>query len=114
MGKKRYVILASSYDKRNRLIYSCTNSYTDSSALMRYYAMKAGKPKSVYNHAEIRCIEVSVLKMKKTIDKLVVVRLDSDASFKDSKPCSICSLAITDFKIKNVFYSTEHNGMQKL
>lgn len=113
MSKKKYTIVASSYDKRNRLIYSCTNSYTDSSSLMRYYAMKAGHPKKVFNHAEIRCLEVSILKMKKVVDKIVVVRLDSNANMKDAKPCEICTLAIKDFGIKQVFYSTE-NGMQRL
>ena len=111
--KKRYVIVASSYDRRGRLIYSCTNSYKDSSALMRYYAMKMGQPKKVYNHSEIRCLEVSILKMRKQVDKLVVIRYDSDGLFKDACPCIICQAAIKDFNIKSVMYSTPE-GMKEL
>lgn len=113
MSKKRYVILAYAYDKRNRLIYSCTNSYTDSSALQRYYAIKTGNYERKFNHAEIRCIEVSILKMKKKIDKLVVVRLDDKGNYKDACPCSTCKSAIADFNIREVLYSSE-KGMVKL
>lgn len=111
--KKRYVIVASSYDKRGRLIYSCTNSYNDSSAFMRYMARKAGESYRVFNHAEARCLEVSILKMKKKVDKLVIVRYDSDGNFKDSKPCKVCSLIIKEFNIKTVLYSTP-DGMKEL
>ena len=111
--KKRYVIVSSSYDKRGRLIYSCTNSYRDSSALMRFYAVKMGQPKKVYNHSEIRCLEVSILKMRKQVDKLVVIRYDSDGLLKDAQPCIICKAAIKDFNIKMVMYSTEM-GMKRL
>lgn len=113
MSKKRYCIVASAYDKRGRLIYSCTNSYNDSSALMRYYAMKMGQPKKTYNHAEIRCLEVSILKMRKHVDKLTVLRYSSDGELKDAMPCVICREAIKDFNIKMVMYSTEM-GMQRL
>lgn len=113
MSKKRYVIVASSYDKRGRLIYSCTNSYNDSSALQRYYSLKAGHPHRVYNHAELRCLEISILKMKQKVDKLLIMRYSSDGSLKNSEPCEVCKLCISDFKIKNVYYSTEE-GVKKL
>lgn len=113
MSKKRYVIVASSYNKRGRLIYSCTNSYNDSSALMRYYAIRLGQGKKVYNHAEIRCLEVSILKMRKHVDKLLVLRYDSEGNMKDAMPCIICREAIKDFNIRTVLFSTEF-GMQKL
>lgn len=80
---------------------------------MRFYAMKMGQPKKTYNHAEIRCLEVSILKMRKHVDKLLVVRYDSDGNLKDSCPCIICREAIKDFKIRTVLYSTEF-GMQQL
>jgi len=80
---------------------------------MRYYAMKLGQGKKVYNHAEIRCLEVSILKMRKKVDKLLVVRYDSNGSPKDAMPCIICRECIKDFNIPNVLYSTE-SGIQRL
>jgi deoxycytidylate deaminase len=111
--KKRYVIIASSYDKRNRLIHSCTNSYTDSSSIMRYYAFKAGYPKRVYNHAEVICLYHSIVRMKQKVDKLLVVRMDSNGNYKDCRPCEVCQLALKDFGIRTVLYSTE-TGVVKL
>lgn len=113
MGKKRYVIVCSSYDKRGRLIYSCTNSYNDSSSLQRYYAIKVGHPERKYNHAELRCLEVSILKMKQKVDKLVVIRYDSNGRYKDCCPCEVCSEVIKDFGIRKVLYSTPE-GMKEL
>lgn len=113
VSKKRYVIVASAYDKRDRLIYSCTNSYNDSSSLMRYYANKMGQSKKVFNHAEIRCLEVAILKMRKNVDKLLVIRYDSNGSMKDACPCQLCKQAILDFNIKTVLYSTPE-GMKEL
>lgn len=113
LSKKRYVIIASSYDKRGRLIYSCTNSYTDSSSLQRYYAIKAGHPERKFNHAEVRCLEISILKMKQKVDKLLVVRMDSNGNYKDARPCEVCQLALKDFGIRTVLYSTEQ-GVIKL
>ena len=80
---------------------------------MRYYARKVGQPYRVYNHSEIRCLEIAIFKMKKQVDKLVVMRYDADGNLKDAKPCSICQYAINDLNIKNVLYSTEE-GMKEL
>jgi hypothetical protein len=111
--KKRYVIVASSYDKRGRLIHSCTNSYTDSSSIMRYYAFKAGYPKRVYNHAEVICLYHSIVRMKQKVDKLLVMRYDSFGNLKNAEPCDVCKLCIDDFGIRTVLYSTEA-GVVKL
>lgn len=107
MANKKYTIVASAYDKRNRLIYSCTNSYSDSSSLQRYYAIKAGHPERKFNHAELRCLEVAILKMKQKVDKLLIMRYDSFGNLKDCCPCEICRLCISDFDIREVLYSSE-------
>lgn len=111
--KKRYVITASAFDKRGRLICTANNSYNDSSSLMRYYAFKTGNHQKVYNHAEIRCLEIAILKMKQKVARLVVMRWDSFGNLKDSSPCCICREAIKDFKIPEVYYSKE-DGIVKL
>lgn len=111
--KKRYCITASSFDKRGRLIYGCTNSYENSSSLMRYYAMKSGNTEKKFNHAEIRCLEVSILKMRKKVARIVVVRYDSFGNYMSAEPCNICKMALEDFCIDEVLYSTRE-GMKRL
>ncbi len=103
---RKYVITASCFDKRGRVLASATNSYKDSSAFMRYWAVKTGYPYKVYNHAECRAIELS-LKTGKVIDKILIMRYDSKGNLKNAKPCEICMACITDLKIKHVLYSTE-------
>lgn len=51
--------------------------------------------------------------MKQKVDKLLVVRMDSNGNYKDCKPCEVCQLALDDFNIRTVLYSTE-SGVVKL
>lgn len=110
--KQRYEIICSAFDKKGRLICSVSNSYTESCSLMRFYAIKTGNLKNPYNHAEIACIDKAI-KLRKVIDRLVVIRYDCNGNFKDCKPCKICQAAIQDFNIKSVMYSTSE-GMKEL
>jgi tRNA(Arg) A34 adenosine deaminase TadA len=103
---RKYVITATCFDKRGRVLASATNSYKDSSAFMRYWAVKTGYPYKVYNHAELACLQ-KALKLGKQIDKILVMRYDSQGNLKNAKPCEICMACITDLKIKHVLYSTE-------
>jgi len=112
MSKTRYVIHSTCFDKRGRVVSSATNSYVDSVALMRYYAVKSGNPHKVFNHSEIAAID-KALKARKDIHRLVIIRYDSQGRLKDSKPCPVCSYAIEDIGIKEVYYSTPE-GMKKL
>lgn len=112
MSKKRYVITASTFDKRGRVISSANNSYSDSSKFMRYHAMLAQEPYKVFNHAECRAIELA-LKQKKVPHKLVILRYNSSGEMADAKPCKTCQLAIRLAGIKKVVYSTS-NGMKEV
>lgn len=51
--------------------------------------------------------------MKQKVDKLLVVRMDGDGNYKDARPCEVCQLALKDFGIRTVLYSTEQ-GVVKL
>lgn len=110
---KKYVIVASAFDRSGRLICSATNSYKDSGWLQRMYAIKVGRPACVYRHAEIGCLQKAI-SLKKKVDKLVIVRHDSEGQLKNAKPCSICSSAIKDFKIRKVIYSNSEGKMEEL
>jgi len=110
--KKRYVITASTFCKRGRVISTANNSYTDSSKFMRYHAVLANEPYKKYNHAECRAIELA-LKQNKVPHKLVIIRYNSEGELADAKPCKTCQLAIKLAGIKNVVYSTS-SGMETL
>lgn len=110
--KKRYVIVASAFDRRGNLIASATNSYKDSNSLMRYYANKLGMSEKVFNHAEVACL-AKTLKVRKEVYRMTVVRLDSFGNMKNCEPCVICKAAVKDFNVKEVYFSTE-KGMKKL
>lgn len=106
MTRKKFELIATAFDKQNRIICSATNSYSDSCSLMRYYAIKTACNQKVFNHAEIACIS-KAMKMQKKIDKLVILRYDSVGNLKNAHPCRTCASAIADFGIKKVFYSDE-------
>ena len=112
MSKKRYCITATAFDRKGRVLCSSNNSYRDSCSLMRYYAMKTGNFKKVFNHAEIACL-AKALKMRKDVDKMVVIRYDCNGSMKSALPCEVYQAALKDFKVRKVFYSTE-SGIKEL
>lgn len=110
--KTRYVINASCFDKKGRLISVGVNNYKKSSTFMKRFAELAGEPYKIYWHAECLAIYRG-LKQTKDIHSLVVTRFDSCGNLKNSRPCKTCTTVIEFFKIPNVYYSTEE-GMVKL
>jgi len=110
--KKKYYITCTCFDKRGRVISVGTNSYSESSAMMRYYAVKSGNPEKKFNHAEIdaawKCI-----KAKKTVAKMLILRYNSQGQFANACPCEVCKCMIEDLGIKHVYYSTSE-GIVKL
>ena len=110
MTKKRYVITASTFDRKGNLLATRTNSYTKSHPLMKHFGTIAGEPYKVSLHSEIHAIIAS---RDKVVDSLVVTRYDAYGNPKLAKPCKTCQVAITAYGIKNVCYTTEE-GMVKL
>lgn len=112
MSKKRYVITASTFDRKGNLLSTATNDYNKSSTFMAKFAKLAGEPYRIFWHAEALAV-YRALKKKQKIDSLVITRYDSEGNPKNSKPCKVCSKIIEFFEIPNVYYSTEE-GMKKL
>ena len=54
--KTRYKIFAQVRSKNKTLLAACTNSYTKSHPLQKFFAEKVGKPHNIYLHAEIRAL----------------------------------------------------------
>lgn len=110
--KTRYVITASCFDRKGRLISTANNDYKKSSTFMKKFADLANEPYKVYWHAECHSIYKAV-KQSKDIHSLVVTRFDSKGNFRNAKPCNVCMQAIKFYDIPEVYYSTEE-GMKKL
>lgn len=110
MTKKRYVVVAHAFDKRDRLLAVATNSYTKTHPIQAYFAKKVGHSAKQFAHAEILCM----LRCKdKQIHRLMVYRYDNDGQLVCAKPCVICQEAITAYQPTEVWYS-DHGTMVKL
>ena len=99
---RRYEITALAYDKRGRLLSVGRNSYTRTHPLQAKYGRRAGKPNAIYLHAELSAL----LKAREQVYKLVVLRYDKDGNPALAKPCPACQLAIREFGVKNVEYTS--------
>lgn len=102
MSYKRYNIIATTYDKRGRVISVAKNSYNKTHTLQAQYASKVGTDYKIYLHAEI----LSIIRAKgKEIHKIKIERYDSVGNPKLAKPCAVCELAIKEAQIKFVEYT---------
>lgn len=98
----KHLIVARAYDKRGRLLARSANSYTQTHPIQAKYARLAGKPNSIYLHAEIACL---LRAGTKPIHKLVVERYHKNGNPALAKPCVICQRAIRDWGVKIVEYT---------
>ena len=92
MGKKRFNVVATVYDKRGRKLTEGSNSYTKSHPLQAKYAVSVGLDDKIFLHAEIAAL--SRLKSFHKPYKIVVERYLSDGSTALAKPCPVCDAAI--------------------
>ena len=88
--------------RKSRLVVSASNMEGKTHPFQSRLSCKAGEPYRRSLHAEIRAL----LKAKEFCDTLVVGRLDKSGKFRLSKPCRVCQLAIAEYGVKNVYFST--------
>lgn len=97
----RQKIIATTFDKRNRVISQVQNSYIKTHTLQARYAKNINSEK-IYLHAEV----LAIIRAKgKKIHKIRVERFDKDGNTRSAKPCPICELAIREAGIKFVEYA---------
>lgn len=99
---KKHEITALAYDKRGKLLAVGRNSYTRTHPLQAHYGRKGGKPAAVYLHAEL----AALIKARQPVHKLVVLRFNKDGTPALAKPCPACQLAIRDFSVKHVEFTS--------
>lgn len=100
--RRRYDIIATTFDKRGRVIASCHNDYDKTHTKQSHYATKAGLPEKQFLHAEIAAI---IKSRRRDIHSIKIERYDREGNPKDAMPCAVCQYAIKMANIKWVNYT---------
>lgn len=95
-------------DKQGKLISVGWNS-SKTHPTQAKYAAKTGHHTKIFLHAEI----AALVKAKGRGSRMYIVRVTKNGNLGNSRPCSVCQLAIREAGIKNVWYTTA-TKIQKL
>ena len=89
---------------KNKVLTHAVNQDTKTHPLQARLAEMVGLDEKIYLHAEI----AALVKCKSEADTIVVARLGGHYGdeLRNAKPCPICSLALKEAGIQNVYYST--------
>ena len=100
MTKKRYIISATCYDSRGRILSHALNNYTKSHPIQSHFASLVGEPERIYLHAEIlallRCGD-------RKVDSIHIINHNGGSS----KPCKICAEAIKAWRVNHIICSSQ-------
>lgn len=90
---------------KNKVITQGVNQDTKTHPLQAKLAEMVGLDEKIYLHAEISAL----VRCKGEADTIVVARLGGHYGdeLRNAKPCPICSLALKEAGIENVYYSTD-------
>lgn len=102
-NKNRYNLCAIITDKKNKIISVGCNSYKKSHPTQAYFAEKVGQDNRIFLHAELDAL-IKIPYGKKPYS-IFVARVNKKGKSLLAKPCPICSLAIKDAGIKNIYYT---------
>lgn len=101
--QKRFNLIAKCFDKKGNLLSVGVNSYVKSSPVMKHFAKLAGEPYKIYLHAEVQAL---LRARDKIVHRITVERYDEEGNMRLAKPCPICTLAIKEFGVKYVEYTS--------
>lgn len=95
--------------KKSKVVSTAVNLEQKSHPLQAKLATKVGLHEKIYLHAEI----YSLIKAKEDADTIIVARVNSQNKLRMAKPCPICTLALEQEGIKNIYYTTNEGFMYK-
>ena len=101
--KRRYQIVATTRDKRGRVIARGHNEYHRTHPRQAQYALHVGLPQKQYLHAEIAAI---IKSRGRRVHSITIERYDSEGRPRLAAPCPVCQHAIELAGIKWVSYTT--------
>ena len=90
---------------KNKVVAKGVNKENKTHPLQARLASIVGLNEKIYLHAEISAL----VKCRTKCDTIVVVRLggESQEELRNAKPCPICSLALHEAGITNIYYTTD-------
>ena len=109
LPKRQYRYVSIITDKKDKILSIGVNSYSKTHPLQAKYAKKLNLKNKIYLHSEI----YAIVKCRRNITpcKIYIARVDSLGEVKLVKPCPICSQAISDIGISEVYYTEEKKDL---
>lgn len=83
--------------------------------LQSHYANLVNRPHAILLHAEMSCL-IKLVDTKHDLSnaKIYIFRQSKSGLLSIAKPCSICSRALRDFGIKQIYYTTNRGYCNEL
>jgi len=100
---KKQNICAIITNRKGNVLSIGTNSYSKSSPLQKRYADRVGAVNKIFNHAEIDAIKKLPYASKPY--NIFVARVSKEGYSLPCRPCEICSLALRETKIFNIYHT---------
>jgi len=95
--------------KKNKVIATAVNLERKSHPLQAKFAQRVGLGSKIFLHSEIHAL----IKAREDADTIIVARVNPQNKLRNSCPCKICSLALEEAGVKNIYYSTDDGFMYK-
>lgn len=105
-GKFRFGCIC--LDSKGREVSRATNTYKTHPEMYRW-AVRAGKPKKIALHAEIRAL----IRAKRNVETIYICRINRNGELRNAFPCPVCRLCIEDAGVKEIVYSTERGTYEQ-
>lgn len=105
MSRRRYVITASTFDRKGRHIATGVNDYKKSHPAYKEFAVKAGESECKhFIHSEFSAMLQS---RGKNVHSIFVQRFDQYGNPKLARPCKTCELMLKIYGVKVVRFTTD-------
>jgi tRNA(Arg) A34 adenosine deaminase TadA len=95
--------------KKSKVIATAVNLETKSHPWQAKLAKRVGLCEKIFLHAEISAL----IKAKEDVDTIIVARVNKQNKLRMAKPCPICSLALEQAGVSNIYYTTPEGFMYK-
>lgn len=93
--------------KKSKVIATAVNLEKKSHPFQAKLAKRVGLCEKIYLHAEVSAL----IKAREDADTIIVARIDKQGKLRNSKPCPICSFALEQQGIQNIYYTTNEGFM---
>jgi deoxycytidylate deaminase len=103
--RKKYQITATTFCSKGRVICTRSNDYLKSHPLQKHYSLKAGlHQERCWLHAEMSALIAS---RGTQVHSILIQRFDVQGKMKLAKPCPSCFLAIKEFNVQEIRYTSD-------